>query len=198
MRGGPPSTSASRRRGTFAKIELSRHSPRSARCRPRGGRFRSVRMIRAPVFVRGKAGFAALAEGLRDFAHKERSATSRGSTAPSWASGRGTTGRRSVTNTTQLKVMGRLPDPPRRCGGGRTFRVLQREPLAQQHVQPFHGPHAVPPRPHPYLHTTLEPLAELGRFLSDKRRGTRHSRAPRQKGRAAPREVVAPVQARHS
>ena len=28
-------------------------------------------MIRAPVFVRGKAGFAALAEGLRDFAHKE-------------------------------------------------------------------------------------------------------------------------------
>ena len=28
-------------------------------------------MIRAPVFVRGKAGFAALAEGLRDFAHRE-------------------------------------------------------------------------------------------------------------------------------
>ena len=28
-------------------------------------------MVRAPVFVRGKAGFAALAEGLRDFAHKE-------------------------------------------------------------------------------------------------------------------------------
>ena len=27
-------------------------------------------MVRAPVFVRGKAGFAALAEGLRDFAHK--------------------------------------------------------------------------------------------------------------------------------
>ena len=28
-------------------------------------------MIQSSVFIRGKAGFAALAEGLRDFAHKE-------------------------------------------------------------------------------------------------------------------------------
>ena len=49
----------------FAEIAGRTLSPQEA------ADFDLCEMVRAPVFVRGKAGFAALAEGLRDFAHKE-------------------------------------------------------------------------------------------------------------------------------
>ena len=67
----PPSTRRAIRSVSSSVVTALRRSSIGTLSPQEAADFDLCEMIRAPVFVRGKAGFAALAEGLRDFAHKE-------------------------------------------------------------------------------------------------------------------------------